>query len=434
LVRDDQIADIGPSAQLRQRYPQEPETDYGLAAILPGFIDCHTHLEYSVLRGLVHDSPYAAWKLRLSKKERLLTTMDWEDSAALGVLEALRSGVTTIADITDTGAPFRAAANVGLRGVIYRECGTVDRHKLDFVFDQATQDIAEWREHERGRQLLRIGIAPTALYKCHPEMFHKIAAYATDGTPVALHLAGSREEYDFVRYGASPFSVHATEVEGEGYSIEMPPWLATGVSPVQYVLNWGILDVPNVLAVHCVHVDDADIEALAERDVAVALCSRCNAQLAMGVAPLPKFIRAGLCLGLGTDSPAATDATDMIAEMRIGMLIQRAVAGRIKFVTAQRMLELGTLGSARALGLSDQVGSLEPGKQADIICLDLSNSNQAPTHDPNSAIVNTATQDNVLLTMIAGKILYDGHHRSGLDVERIFARAEEIRQKLRSNH
>jgi 5-methylthioadenosine/S-adenosylhomocysteine deaminase len=136
-------------------------------------------------------------------------------------------------------------------------------------------------------------------------------------------------------------------------------------------------------------------------------------------------------VGLGTDSPAAIDATDPLAEMRIGLLLQRALGNRSDFFTATQMVRLATLGAAEAMNIEDSVGSLDVDKCADIIAIDLSNSNQAPTHDPNSAVVHTATQDNILMTMIGGKILYAGKHLHEVDVQRVFARAEEMRLKLR---
>jgi 5-methylthioadenosine/S-adenosylhomocysteine deaminase len=429
LVRGDHIEDIGYATKLKTRYPDEETLDFGLAVIMPGFIDAHTHLEYSAMRGLINDVPYAAWKLHIAEKEQLFAPEDWDDSALLGALEAIRSGITTVADITETGASLKATRATGLRGVIYREVGTMERGEVDHVLKEAFDDIAAWRQEvDPGRT--RIGIAPANLFSCHPLVFRGIGEYAMDGTAVACHLAGSREEYEFIRYGSSPFSVHSTEQE-RGYGIDMPPWLATGVSPVRYILNWGLLDAPNVLAIHCVQVDDADIEKLAENDIAVAVCSRCNAHLAMGIPPLSKLIKAGIRVGLGTDSPAATDATDPLAEMRIGLLLQRALGNRSDFFTAAQMTRLATLGAAEALRIEDRVGSLDVGKLADIVALDLSNSNQAPTHDPNSAVVHTVTQDNILMTMIGGEILYDGHHLHEVDVPRVIARAEEMRLKLR---
>ncbi len=428
LVRDGDIVEVGSANRLKTLYPDEPTRDFGLSALMPGFVDAHTHLEYSAMRGLINDAPYAAWKLHIADKEKLFNAEDWDDSALLGALGAVRAGITTVADITETGASFRAVHQVGLRGVIYREVGTMDRNEVDSALEQAFSDIVLWRTN--ATDLQKIGIAPSALYACHPLIFEGVARYAMDGTPVALHLAGSKEEYEFIRYGSSPFSVHSTEQE-RGYGIDVPPWLATGTSPVNYIYNWGVLGVPNVLAIHCVQVDEEDIERLADNEVSIAICPRCNAQLAMGVAPLTKFQKAGITVGLGTDSPAAIDDTDPFAEMRTGLQFQRATGNRQSFIKASEMLEIATLGSARALGIGDKVGSLEEGKKADIIAVDLSNSSQAPTHDPGQAVLFTAHPENVKMTMINGEILYDGQHSPKVDVERVFNRAEEMRIKLR---
>jgi len=248
-----------------------------------------------------------------------------------------------------------------------------------------------------------------------------------DGTPVSLHLAGSQEEYQFVKYGSSML---ATDIR-DTFDAHAPLWLPTGVSPVRYVLQWGIFDVPNIMAVHCTQVDDSDIEILATRDVSVAYCPRCNAKLGMGLAPVEKFLRAGIRVGIGTDSPAASNSMDMFEEMRIGLLVQRAVLGEGHFIPARQFVKLATLDAARALGIDDQVGSLEPGKQADIIAVDLSKSHQIPTHYPYGTLVHTANQENVLWTMVGGEVLYESRTWAGFDHERIFTRAEEMRLKLR---
>ena len=430
LVRDGKIVDVGYSTKLKTMYPGEETRDFGLAALMPGFVDAHTHMQSSVMRGLISDAPYAAWNLLLAEKEKLLTYEDRVDSSMIGALEAIKSGITTVADITHSDAPLTAAKLSGLRGIFYREVGTLERSEVEGALDQAFADIETWRQ-KTDSEKIEIGIAPAPLFSSHPQVFKGVAEYAADGTPVACHLAGSREEYEFIRYGSSPFSVHSREQE-RGFGIDMPPWLATGVSPVRYVLNWGLLEVPNLLAIHCVQVDDDDIDKLAEHDVAIAVCSRCNAQLAMGVAPLSKFIEADIRVGLGTDSPAATSSSDPLVEMRIALLLQRALGSRSDFFSATQMVRLATLGAAEALRIDDKVGSLDIGKCADIIAMDLSNSNQAPTHDPNSAIVHTATQDNILMTMIGGEILYDGrNHLHDVDIQRVFARAEEMRLKLK---
>jgi len=426
LVKDDKIVAVGEFQQLQALYPDEQVRDFGLAAIMPGFIDLHTHLEYTAMRGLVDDLPYSQWKLQLMQKERLFSGEDWSDSAMLGALEALQSGITTVADITETGASGRAAQTAGMRAYIYREVATMDKRQVGPVMERAQADIEAWRE-SGDASLLTVGIAPHAPYSCHPELFRRVAEYAQDGTPVSIHLAGSFEEYQFVKYGSSML---ATDVR-DSYDAEAPAWLPTGVSPVRYVLQYGLYAVPNVLAVHCTQVDDGDIEILASHDVSIAHCPRCEAKLGMGTAPVEKFLRAGIRVGLGTDSPAASNSMDVFEEMRVGLLVRRATLGEHQFMNARQFVKMATLDAARALGIADSVGSIEPGKQADLIAVDLSKSHQIPTHYPYSTLVHTANQENVLATMVAGEIVYEGRQWRSVDHERVFTRAEEMRMKLR---
>lgn len=426
LVRGDRIVEIGDFEHLRELHPEEEVRDFGLAAIMPGFIDLHTHLEYTTMRGLVDDVPYSRWKYQLLQKERLYSMEDWGDSALLGALEVLQSGITTIADITGTGASARAAEAAGLRSVIYREVATMDRHRVADVMDAAARDIESWAAMT-DRERMTLGIAPHAPYSCHPELFRRVAEYAADGAPVAMHLAGSREEYQFVKYGSSMLAMDVRDV----YDEHAPLWLPTGVSPVRYVLQWGLFDAPNVTAVHCTQVDADDIEILASHDISVAHCPRCNAKLGMGMAPVGALLAAGVKLGLGTDSPAASNSTDMFEEMRIGLLLQRALLGEERFMPARQFVKMATLDAARALRMESEIGSIEPGKRADLIAVDLSEPHQLPTHNPYGTLVHTASQENVLWTMVGGQVRYEAHRWPGIDHERMFARAEEMRQKLR---
>jgi 5-methylthioadenosine/S-adenosylhomocysteine deaminase len=400
LVRGDRIVAVGSAADLIAANPAEEVVDLGLAVLMPGFVDLHTHLEYSVFRGLVDDVPYTRWKMQVVEKQKKLDKADWEDSAVLGAMEALQSGITTVADITKSGSSARAAAAAGLGGVIYREVSTMDKTRIAEKLDAARADLAEWR------------------------------AIAGDGMPAAIHLAGSRDEYDFVKYGSSQLAQDFRQQAGWSDVA----WMPTGVSPVRYVLQWGLFDVPQLLAVHCVQVDDADVEILASRGVGVAHCPRCNAKLGMGIAPLKLFFKHGLTVGLGTDSPASNNTLDFFDEMRIGLLLQRGVSDEqdfYRFFTARTFVRLATIHGAKALGLDAEIGSLEAGKRADLVAVDLSASHMVPTDDPYSALVHTANQESVVMTMVAGRVLYDRGDYLSIDSERALARAEEIQAKLR---
>lgn len=428
VIEDDKILAVGLADEIKAQYPEHAVEDLGLAAIMPGFVDVHTHLEYTIMRGLIEDLPYSQWKYEVMKREPILTDQDWLDSAVIGALEASASGITTIADITTSGASLTAAQQVGLRAFVYREVETMDKRQVDAAMDEACRDIEAWRA-QAADDRITVGIAPHSAYSCHPELFKKVAQYAADGTPVAMHLAGSIEEYQFVKYGSSMLGFEVREQ----YDAEAPMWLPTGVSPVRYVQQWDILNVPNIVAIHCTQVDDDDIEVLAKYDVGVAYCPRCNAKLAMGIAPLNKFMAAGLRIGIGTDSPAASNAMDMSEEMRIGLLVQRAAFGKDRFFSAERFIRLATLHAASVLGIDDKVGSLEPGKQADLIAIDLSKSASVPTDQPESAIVHTAHQTSIFLTMVAGEVVYQRGEWNRIDARDLFDKAENTRKKLRES-
>ncbi len=432
LVRDDKILDIGDISSLRLRYPDEEITDFGLAAIMPGFVDLSTRIEMSALRGVVADEPYVQWLISILRSSSKLKPNDWFDSAILGGLDALSAGITTVADITSTGASLKAAQKLGLRAVIYREVGAMDKARVPFAMKSAEDDIESWGS-DYGSDLITIGIAPTSIYANHPLVFQLAAEVARkEDIPLALRLAGSREEYNFVKYGSSMFAVDTMESKNRGGYVEIPPWLPFGVTPVRYALNWDAFEAPNVMMVYGVHVTDEDINKMRERDVALCICPRANSILGMGMAPLSEYIKAGFRIGLGTDSPAATDSTDMFAEMRTCMLMNRARDTR-NFIKSSTMLKMATIDGARALKMDDKIGSLEIGKQADIIAVDLTGSSQTIELNPISAVVNSRLTSDVLMTMVAGKPIYNKNHWDvDLEIARNIARVIEIRAKLKS--
>ena len=434
LVKDGKIADIGTAEELKARYPEEEVKDYGLAALSPGFVNMHTHLRYTALRGLFEDLSYADWRVALYSCQPFFALADWDMSAKLGVLESIASGITTVADLTSSDSSLKAISEAGLRGRVYREVRTSQAKDVDEYMQDAISDLENWRSSYASSRI-SFGIGAGSTYATHPKVYKEVAKYANEtGTPVTMHLAGSQEEDDFLRYGSSPFSVHANANEKSVLNVERPVWLPAGVSAVRYVYNWDILEVPNIYIVHGVHVDDDDIDILKRCGVSVAHCPRINAKLGMGSAPIQKYLEAGITVGLGTDSSAAVDTADMVDEMRVGLMIARANRDPKKpIIASEKMLRMATIDAAHALGMDSEIGSLEVGKRADIIAIDLHNSHQNPTTNPASAIIYTANQDNVMMTMVDGQILYDNFvHISGLKRDEIVEAAREIRQHIRA--
>lgn len=420
------IAGAGRAGALTKAHPDAEVIDFGLAAILPGFVDLHTHLEFSVFRGLCDDLDYVNWKMQVTEKSAPLTAEDWRLSARLGALEAVRSGITCIADITRSGASLDAALAAGLRGRVYYEISGMEHGRIPDTMGEAEQTVEAWGKLAQGTAI-EIGIAPHSPYTVAPPLFQAASLWAQRrGVPVCTHLAGSRAEYDFVKYASGLLATEYRELVGWSNLL----WQPTGASPVKYLEQWDILD-SDLMAVHCVQVDEADIEILKKYDVAVAHCPKCSAKLGMGIAPLPDFRRSGLRMGLGTDSPASNNTMDVFDEMRVGLLLQRGAAQSVDGLSAEEFVRMATLGGAQALGLDQKIGSLDAGKEADVIAVDLSHSHQIPTRDPYSALVYTANQEDVVFSMVGGRYLYRQGEHATLDASDVLERVQPLRQKLK---
>lgn len=425
-VSGDRITDVGPGEELLRKFPQEEVQDFGKSVIMPGLVDLHTHLEYSVFRGLCDDLASTDWKIQLTMKSNALSLDDWKTSAELGALEAVRSGITCIADITPSGASLMAAKKAGMRGVVYYEVSCMGQCDISGIMGRFDRERERWLEEVGGADQLHIGLGPHSTYATTPALFKEISAKASqDDLPVSFHLAGSRDEYNFVKYGSSKLGSEYQTVAGW----EDTSWQPKGVSPVKYLQKWNAFE-GRVLAVHCVQVSEADIDILSKNNVAVAYCPKCNAKLGMGIAPLPLFLDRGLRVGIGTDSPASNNTMDLFDEMRVGLLLQRGLTQDVKGLSAGRFIRMATLGGAEALDLASEVGSLTAGKKADLIVVDLSQSHHVPAADPYSALVYTANQEDVLLTMVGGKVLYrDGDFKT-LEKGEIFENTEPLRARL----
>ncbi|HDP69346.1 MAG TPA: amidohydrolase [Actinobacteria bacterium] len=428
VIGGDKIKSVGKFEELKEKYPTEKIKDFGQAVLMPGFVDAHSHLEYSVFRGLCDDLSFSYWKMQLTRKSSKLSDEDWFYSAKLGALEAISSGITSIADSTNTGASLKAAKEAGLRGIIFHEVVGMDNSKVDETISEAKKFVSSWQAEASGTNL-EIGVSPYSVYAVSPPLFQAVSHWAREeGLKVCFHLAGSLDECEFVKYGSS--SLATLYLEQMGWSDFL--WQPMGVSPVKYVEQWDALESGKVMVVHCVQVSDADIDILKKYDVSVVHCPKCSAKLGMGIAPLEKLLRQNLKVGMGMDSPASNNTLDMFDEMRVGLLLQRGFEEKVDGFSAEKFIGLATLGGAQVLGIDSEVGSLEKSKKADLIAVDISRTYQSPVSDPCSALVYTANQEDVIFTMVGGKVLYEKGKYSILDKKDVLSKAEPIRTKLKS--
>lgn len=413
IVKDDRIAFVGSEAELRAR-PEITQTDmtrFGRAAILPGFVNLHSHLELTLMRGFLEDLAFRDWIVKLTRtKYERLTAEDFKWSARLGAAEAIRAGITTQADTGDSTAAFDALLASGLRGIAYREVFGPDPKDAWRSLDGLKENLDDMLA--RASALVRAGVSPHAPYTVSAELFRIVSRYAArESIDMCIHTAESEAERQLMLAGEGDFARGLREREIE--------WPTPGISTIQYLDSLGVLECAPLL-VHAVTVDDRDIASIARRGARVAHCPKSNAKLGHGIARLADMLDAGVRVGLGTDSVASNNRCDMLDEARFCCLVHRAARHDFNWPTAERVLRLMTLDGASTLGLESEIGSLEVDKQADLIVIDLARIHNTPVHDPTAAIIFSAASSDVLLTMVAGLILFDGQRVHTLSEAEIF--------------
>ena len=401
-IEGGRIAAVGPATELGagRRFPN--------AAIVPGFVNAHSHLEYAVYAGFGDGLGFGDWiGLHVERKGRIAFD-DMEAIARLGAAECLRSGITAIGDCSFSGAAATACADVGLRGTIYLEVFGESPGVIETRFGPMRERIAEALSDGR----LRLGVSPHAPYTCSLDLYR--ACDELD-LPVATHLAESEAENEFLRTGGGAW-------EAFGDMLVKP----LGTTGIRALADAGLLD-RRVLAAHCVQADAEEIGMLSEHDVAVAHCPRSNALLGCGIAPVAELLAAGVRVGIGTDSPASTPSFDMFEELRMAVALARLADSESEAAAPARVLELATLGSASALGLEGELGSLDPGKQADLAVVSLEGSPYLPWEDPAAAVVMGGSASRVLLTMVGGEVPYEAESYRWHELQQ---RGIEARAKL----
>ncbi len=380
-IEGDRIAAVGTISELGagEHFPD--------AAILPGFVNAHSHLEYAVYAGFGDGRSFAPWLgLHIERKARI-GREETEAIARLGAAECLASGITTVGDAAFAGASAHACAELGLRAIVYLEVFGADP-------DEAMRQFEEKLEYARPAlsERVRVGVSPHAPYSCSTEVY--AACLALD-VPVMTHFNESQDELDWLERGEGPMRPVAE------FLIE-----PDGQTGIRRLAAAGLLGA-EIVAAHCVKLADDELELLARHDVAVAHCPRSNALLGCGVAPLAELRAAGLRVGIGTDGVSSVPSHDFFDELRAVLAGARARSERADALSPSATLELATIGGARALGLAEEIGSLVPGKRADLAVIGLAGSAYLPWEDPAAAVVFGGSPQRILATLVDGETRYE---------------------------
>ncbi|MDQ8162220.1 MAG: amidohydrolase family protein [Gemmatimonadota bacterium] len=379
LVDAGRIAYVGAASAVTYEPGSVRTVALGHAALLPGLVNAHSHLELTALRGFLEGLDFRDWLRTLTLIRRdLMTDAVLLDASRAGIREALRNGITCLADTTDSAAPLAAMREYGVRGIGYVEVFGPDPRQCAEAIAQLRMRVHEARAHDTSR--VRVGVSPHAPYTVSSALFRATAELArADALPIAVHIAESPGELLFVRDGAGPF---ADRLRARG--IDVAPQAR---SPIALLDDAGVL-AARPLLIHVIQADDQDFARIADAGASIVHCPISNAKLGHGIAPLDRMLAYGIATGLGTDSVASNDRMDLLGEARQATLLQSLRLGAPDALTAHAALALATRGGAEALGLGARIGTLEVGKDADLAAFPLDHDDAQPLFDPAVALVH----------------------------------------------
>ncbi|MGF7058121.1 amidohydrolase [Brassicibacter mesophilus] len=371
--------------------------------VMPGLVNSHTHIAMSLFRNYADDLPFWPWLTeKIWPLEAKLTAEHVYWGSMLSVAEMIRSGITCFADMyffMDETA--RSVEESGMRASLCR--GLAGDENGDQKLEETRLFFNNW--HRKGDGRINILAGPHAPYTCNPEYLHKVIDLAKDlNTGVHIHLSESKKEVE------------------DSYS-------NYGKSPIKHVYDIGLFELPTIAA-HCVHISDEDIDILAENNVSVANNPGSNLKLGNGFAPVEKMLKKGVNVALGTDGSSSNNNLNMFEEINLAAIINKAVNFDTTSVPAITALKMATINGAKAVGLESEIGTIEAGKKADIIFIDLNKPHFYPRYNLVSSLAYSAQASDVHTVIIDGKIVMENYEIKTIDLEKVIYNAERSAKGL----
>ncbi len=407
-IKGDSIVAVGPRAEIEAKYAAAETINASGKLILPGLINGHTHVPMTLFRGLHDDVTLDDWlrKYIFPAEAKNVTEEFVRWGTRLAAAEQIRAGVTTFADMyyfEDAVAEETKAA--GMRGVLgetFIDFPAPDNKNEAAMLSYTEAFLKKWQ----GDPLIHASVAPHSIYTCSKKTLEDTATLAR-------------------KYHA-PILIHVSEMKKEWEDSETQ----NGRSPVQYLEKVGLLG-PDVLAAHCIFVDAADRKTLADRHVGCVHNPSSNMMLASGVSPVPEMRAAGVAVGLGTDGPAGSNNDlDLMEEMDLAAKLAKITKGDPLALNAKAVVEMGTIDGARALHMEKEIGSLEAGKKADLILIDLDKPNAVPMYDVYAQIAYALKGSDVETVVIGGKVVMRDRKLLTVNEAAAIAKAREYQKKI----
>ncbi|HZW56329.1 MAG TPA: amidohydrolase [Nitrososphaerales archaeon] len=403
-VADRTIVAMGEAASIRSEFGQaEEEIDASKCLVIPGFVNNHSHIAMTLLRGFAEDLPLLSWlRDKVWPAEAKLKPEDVYLGAVCGAAEALLSGTTSITSVyfyDSSGSEAKALDDVGMRGILAH--GMFDWTREDGL--KKTEEMVE-KFHGKDQGRIRIATSPHAPYSCSPDLLKEIET-------MRIKL-----NQKFGRAYRVMNTLHVAEARNEAREIESKYGVNVSKGVASYLRSLGVL-TDETIAAHCIHLTEDDIVSFKSTQATVASCPVSNLKVGMGVADIPKMISNGITVSLGTDGPASNNALDMFETSKMASLLPKGVQGDTTLMSARQTFEISTLGGARSMHQSDQIGSLAVGKRADLVILDLSAPHSQPFYDPYSHLLFSAKSQDVRDVLVDGRILAGNRKLLFLDTE-----------------
>ena len=383
--------------------------DFGRAVALPGLVNGHIHLEFTALGPLRAPESFHPWIRGLVAWSQGQTEDDWRASAVAGGRTSLAAGVTCLGEILTRSYGLATMLDLGLRGTAYLEFLGGRRATIGEElarFDGRLADARALLAEGGDPPGVRLGLSPHTPYSVTGPGIRAIAGRAHDAAlPLAMHLAESPDEIAFLHDGTGVIADFLRTAEPDGSPRETFRAGGYGIGPVEHVAAHGLFRAGHpTLLIHGTQLTDPEIATLRDEGAAIVLCPRSNALLRCGAAPVAALLASGVTLAIGTDSLGSNADLDLFNELRALAAIARAQGLTDEAALARRLLALATLEGARALALDDQLGSLTPGKLADLALLDLP---AALDGDPYAAILDEGGAARVCCTILGGRVAYE---------------------------
>jgi 5-methylthioadenosine/S-adenosylhomocysteine deaminase len=404
-IDGERIVYVGPSPVPSEFRNASKVIDASCLIALPGFVNAHTHAAMTLLRGYADDMVLMEWlNQKIWPIEAHLGSEDVYWGAMLACIEMIRAGVTTFADqyffMDDTA---KAVRDSGIRACLSRGLIATSPNSSQALRENI--ELCEtWDGEANGRITTMLG--PHAPYTCPQDFLEKVMEVAEE-LGVGMHI-------------------HLSETLGE---LEESRAKHAGMSPIELMDTIGLFQF-QTLAAHCVHVSAKDIEILSAKGVGVAHNPGSNMKIASGIAPVPAMLKAGVKVGLGTDGASSNNNLDLLEEARLAAFLHKVANNDPTVIPAGQALAMATLGGAKAMGMDSDIGSLEPGKKADIILLDTNKPHMYPLHDLTSHIIYSARASDVITVIINGELVMEDGVLTGIDEQEVLETAEERAKAL----